>query len=75
MYKYSVYLLVLVVLSSCTDRDGDTAETFNESLSVTLVTSLNGAGDNGYNDLILSGAIGEGSTVYIDVKGKDLTVN
>ncbi|MDW2994777.1 MAG: AAA family ATPase [Alphaproteobacteria bacterium] len=26
-------------------------------------------------DLILSGAIGEGSTVYIDVKGKDLTVN
>ena len=25
-------------------------------------------------DLILSGAIGEGSTVYIDVKGKDLTV-
>ena len=57
MYKYSVYLLVLVVLSSCTDRDGDTAETFNESLSVTLVTSLNGAGDNGYNDLILSGVL------------------
>ena len=26
-------------------------------------------------DLILSGTIGEGSTVYIDVKGKDLTVN
>ena len=26
-------------------------------------------------DLILSGALGEGSTVYIDVKGKDLTVN
>lgn len=25
-------------------------------------------------DLILTGAIGEGSTVYIDVKGKDLTV-
>ena len=25
-------------------------------------------------DLILSGAVGEGSTVYIDVKGKDLTV-
>ena len=25
-------------------------------------------------DLILSGAIGEGQTVYIDVKGKDLTV-
>lgn len=57
MYKYSVYILVLVVLSSCTDRDGDTAEIFNESLSVTLVTSLNGAGDNGYNDLILSGAL------------------
>lgn len=26
-------------------------------------------------DLILSGAVGEGSTVYVDVKGKDLTVN
>ena len=25
-------------------------------------------------DLILTGSIGEGSTVYIDVKGKDLTV-
>ena len=25
-------------------------------------------------DLILSGAVGEGSTVYVDVKGKDLTV-
>ncbi len=57
MYKYLIYILVLVVLSSCTDRDGDTAETFNESLSVTLVTSLNGAGDNGYNDLILSGVL------------------
>lgn len=57
MYKYLKYILVLVVLSSCTDRDGDTAETFNESLSVTLVTSLNGAGDNGYNDLILSGVL------------------
>ena len=57
MYKYLKYIFVLVVLSSCTDRDGDTAKTFNESLSVTLVTSLNGAGDNGYNDLILSGAL------------------
>lgn len=57
MYKYLKYILVLVVLSSCTDRDGDTAETFNEGLSVTLVTSLNGAGDNGYNDLILSGVL------------------
>lgn len=57
MYKYLKYIFVLVVLSSCTDRDGDTAETFNESLSVTLVTSLNGAGDNGYNDLILSGVL------------------
>ena len=57
MHKYLKYFLVLVVLSSCSDRDGDTAETFNESLSVTLVTSLNGAGDNGYNDLILSGAL------------------
>lgn len=57
MHKYLKYFLVLVVLSSCTDRDGDTAETFNESLSVTLVTSLNGAGDNGYNDLILSGVL------------------
>ena len=47
----------MAVLSSCSDRDGDTAETFNESLSVTLVTSLNGAGDNGYNDLILSGVL------------------
>ena len=26
-------------------------------------------------DLILSGTVGEGSTVYVDVKGKDLTVN
>ena len=25
-------------------------------------------------DLILSGQIGEGSTVYVDVQGKDLTV-
>lgn len=57
MHKYLKYFIVLVVLSSCTDRDGDTAETFNESLSVTLVTSLNGAGDNGYNDLILSGVL------------------
>ena len=57
MHKYLKYFLVLVVLSSCTDRDGDTAETFNESMSVTLVTSLNGAGDNGYNDLILSGVL------------------
>ena len=57
MHKCLKYFLVLVVLSSCTDRDGDTAETFNECLSVTLVTSLNGAGDNGYNDLILSGVL------------------
>ena len=57
MHKYLKYFIVLVVLSSCTDRGGDTAETFNESLSVTLVTSLNGAGDNGYNDLILSGVL------------------
>ena len=57
MHKYLKYFIVLVVLSSCSDRDGNTAETFNESLSVTLVTSLNGAGDNGYNDLILSGAL------------------
>ena len=57
MYKYLIYFFVLAVLSSCSDRDGDTAETLQESLSVTLVTSLNGAGDNGYNDLILSGAL------------------
>lgn len=57
MHKYLKYFLVLAVLFSCSERDGDTAETFNESLSVTLVTSLNGAGDNGYNDLILSGAL------------------
>ena len=57
MYKYLIYFFVLAVSSSCSDRDGDTAKTFNESLSVTLVTSLNGAGDNGYNDLILSGAL------------------
>ena len=57
MYKYLIYFFVLAVLSSCSDRDGDTAETLQEGLSVTLVTSLNGAGDNGYNDLILSGAL------------------
>ena len=57
MYKYLIYFFVLAVSSSCSDRDGDTAETLQESLSVTLVTSLNGAGDNGYNDLILSGAL------------------
>ena len=27
-----------------------------------------------FADLILSGGIGEGSTVYIDIKGKELTV-
>lgn len=57
MYKYLIYFFVLAVSSSCSDRDGDTAETLQESLLVTLVTSLNGAGDNGYNDLILSGAL------------------
>ena len=58
MYKYSVYLLVLAVLFSCSDRDGNTADTFDTTPLITLVTSTSGAGDNGYNDGIISGVMG-----------------
>ena len=58
MHKYLKYFIVLAVLFSCSDRDGNTADTFDNTPLITLVTSTSGAGDNGYNDGIIAGVMG-----------------
>ena len=58
MHKYLKYFLVLAVLSSCSDSIDNTADAFDNTPLITLVTSTSGAGDNGYNDGIIAGVMG-----------------
>ncbi len=58
MKKRQWYIFVLccvAVLSSCSNGDDNTAKTIESRL--TVITSLNGAGDNGYNDKITAGVM------------------
>jgi basic membrane protein A len=54
-----IFLLLLAVpMAGCSsDEDNPATETSESVPSVTLVTSLAGSGDNGYNDQILSGVL------------------
>lgn len=57
MRRYLNFFFILAVLSSCSDRADNTADTFETSPLITLITSTSGAGDNGYNDGIISGVM------------------
>jgi len=47
----------LAVLSSCSDSKDNAADIFDTAPIITLVTSTSGAGDNGYNDGIITGVM------------------
>lgn len=54
LYLPLFILSLIFFLTSCSDSSEPTAH-YKPDVSVTLVTSTGGNGDNGYNDLILSG--------------------
>ena len=57
MHKYLNFIYVLAVLSSCSDSKDNAADIFDTAPIITLVTSTSGAGDNGYNDGIITGVM------------------
>jgi basic membrane protein A len=56
MMKSIHFLLLLLLLGSCSSNSDSPVEELNLK-SVTLITSVSGLGDNGYNDLIFSGVV------------------
>ncbi len=58
--KRALYLFILslaTVLLSCSNSDDNTTNVRDSNLSLTIMTSLSGAGDNGYNDKITAGVM------------------
>ena len=47
----------MAILSSCSDSDDNTVEAVDLRPSLTVITTINGAGDNGYNDKIIAGVM------------------
>lgn len=57
--KPILYLLLALVMVSCSDDDGETSVEMEEPIDsqILVVTSLGGVGDNSYNDEILAGVM------------------
>ena len=55
MFKYLSFLICIVALSSCSNSEDKAADAIQSHL--TVIASMGGLGDMGYNDLILTGTM------------------